>query len=158
MLGLIENHHNPKTDFEKTVQIADHLSASERPDIQREEGNENIWRHKFLSSVLSKVILKSNGGDKLYFRQMPLIKDNYEALIPDLTEYDESQKYNLKDLEKFRNDLRQILSCYETEDDFPTIINLLLTLFEKYLWCVPDFTGSDETDISLFNHSKDVAD
>ncbi len=159
MLGLIENHHKPITNLEKIVQEADHLSASERPELQKEEKEEgqNIWRHKFLSSVLSKVILKSKGGVKRYFRQKPLIKDNYGALIPDLTEYDDKEKYQLRDLEEFRSDLKQILSFYETEDDFPTIVNLLLALFEKYLWCVPDFTGSDETDISLFNHSKDVA-
>ncbi|MBV6479145.1 MAG: hypothetical protein HGGPFJEG_01906 [Ignavibacteria bacterium] len=156
-LGIILNHHSPKTDLEKFAQSADHLSASERPDLQKEEGSENQWRHKFLSSVLSKVILKSEGGKKLYFRQLPLIKDNYEALIPNLTDYDDNQKYKLCDLEQFRIDLRQILSFYESEEDFSTIVNLLLTLMEKYLWCVPDFTGSDETDISLYNHSKDVS-
>ncbi|HMQ68901.1 MAG TPA: type III-A CRISPR-associated protein Cas10/Csm1 [Ignavibacteria bacterium] len=158
-LRIILNHHSPVTNAEKIVQSADHLSASERPDLQKEEkaDGQNIWRHKFLSSVLAKVILKSKGGDKLYFKQLPLIKDNYEALIPSLTDYDENQKYKLSDHEKFRDDLKQIFSFYETEEDFSTIINLLLTLFEKYLWCVPDFTGSDETDISLYNHSKDVS-
>ncbi|MBS1517943.1 MAG: type III-A CRISPR-associated protein Cas10/Csm1 [Bacteroidetes bacterium] len=158
-LGIILNHHSPVTNTEKIVQSADHLSASERPDLQKEEkaDGQNIWRHKFLSSVLAKVILKSKGGEKLYFKQLPLIKNNYETLIPDLTEYDDNQKYKLSDLEKFRDDLKQIFSFYESEEDFSIIVNLLLTLFEKYFWCVPDFTGSDETDISLYNHSKDVS-
>lgn len=155
--GIIENHHKPKTSLEKIVQTADHLSASERPDLQIEEGHENIWRHKFLCSVLSKINIKSTESvNKLYFNQLPLIKENYESLIPNLTESTSGEKYELKDLEKFRNDLRQIFSFYESEEDFSTVVNLLLTLMEKYLWCVPDFTGSDETDISLFNHSKDV--
>lgn len=163
-LGIIENHHSPKTDLEKIVQAADHISASERPELQKEDFNSdepdrNVWRHKYLATVFSKINIKSENETKnLYFEQTPLTKKRYTALIPVLTEYDQNtQKYNLGDLEMFRDDLFQILSFYKDNDDFQTVINLLLVLLEKYLWCIPDFTGSEHTDISLYNHLKDVA-
>jgi CRISPR-associated protein Csm1 len=157
-LNIILNHHSPNNNLEKIVQEADHISASERPELQKEELNENIWKHKFLSSIFYKLQLNPSNTnlDKLYFKQQLLIRENYSCLIPNLTDIDNQFKYNIETLENFRNDLFQILKYYRNCDDFTTIVNLLLILFEKYLWCIPDFTGSEETDISLFNHSKDV--
>ncbi|MCX7878087.1 MAG: type III-A CRISPR-associated protein Cas10/Csm1 [Ignavibacteria bacterium] len=158
-LNIILNHHSPNNDLEKIVQQADHISASERPELQKEESNEDIWKHKFLSSIFSKLKLlpkEEVNNEKLYFKQKVLVKDNYDSIIPNLTSIDDNFKYNLAVLESFRKDLYQILKFYRREEDFATILNLILILFEKYMWCIPDFTGSDETDISLFNHSKDV--
>ncbi len=49
------------------------------------------------------------------------------------------------------------MELYKGEEHFNTVINVLLMIFEKYMWCIPDFTGNKETDISLYNHLKDVA-
>lgn len=155
--GIILNHHKPKTKLEEIVQISDHISASERELLENKENLDEQWEHHFLSSVFCKVNLKSNiPVNTRYFNQKYLIKKNYKDLITESESYKNLLKYSPDDLKNFRNDLEQILSFYESDEDFSTIINLLLVLFEKYLWCLPDFTGNKETDISLFNHSKDV--
>ena len=159
MLGIILNHHKPTTDIEKIVQAADRLSASERELLEaNEEDPERKWENKHLCSVFSKLKLMSSEESKpRYFNHRYLIDKNYEELIPASGSQDSLFSYDSRDLENFRNDLEQILSFYEVEDDFSTIVNLILILFEKYLWCIPDFTGNPQTDISLFNHSKDVS-
>lgn len=159
VFNLILNHHKPKNDLEKIVQSADRLSASERELLEeKEEDSERKWENKHLASVFSKLKLMSSQETKpRYFNHRYLIDKNYEELIPASGSQDSLFSYDNRDLENFRNDLEQILSFYEVEEDFSTIVNLILVLFEKYLWCIPDFTGSPETDISLFNHSKDVS-
>lgn len=159
VFNIILNHHNPKNEIEKIVQSADRLSASERELLEeREEDPEGKWENKHLASVFSKVRLLSEQESKpRYFNHRYLIDKNYEELIPASDSQDVLYSYDSRDLENFRNDLEQILSFYEVEEDFSTIVNLILVLFEKYLWCIPDFTGNSQTDISLFNHSKDVS-
>jgi len=156
---IILYHHNPKNEnkLQGIVKSADHLSASERELLEKKEEPDEQWQHKFLSSIFSKINLNSNqDSNPNYYNQEYLIKKNYKDLIPAFTEYTNLNKYSEGDLNNFRDDLEQILSFYESEEDFSTLINLMLILFEKYLWCIPDFTGSKDTDISLYNHSKDV--
>lgn len=159
VFNIILNHHKPKSDLEKIVQSADRLSASERELLEvNEEDPERKWENKHLASVFSKLkLMSSQGTEPRYFNHRYLIDKNYEELIPASGSQDALTSYDNSDLENFRNDLEQILSFYEVEEDFSTIVNLILVLFEKYLWCIPDFTGNSQTDISLFNHSKDVS-
>lgn len=156
---ILKHHYKNLTDrAESIVQEADHISASERELLEEKENLDDQWEHRYLSSVFCKVNLKSKEPIQTrYFNQKYLIKKNYEDLITESIDYRNLIKYDDEDLKNFRNDLEQILSFYDAEDDFSTIVNLLLILFEKYLWCVPDFTGNKDTDISLFNHSKDVS-
>lgn len=156
---IILNHHRPFNEFEKIVQAADQLSASEREMLEEcEEDPESKWQNKHLTSVFSKIrLLSEKEVPARYFNHKYLIDKNYEELIPASESQDTLYSYDSEDLKSFRNDLEQILSFYESDEDFSTIVNLTLILFEKYLWCIPDFTGNPQTDISLYNHSKDVS-
>jgi len=88
-----------------------------------------------------------------------LTKKDYDVIIPTETIESELKEFAYKesDWNLFLEDLEYVLDIYESDEDFESLINLLLIIFEKYMWCVPDFTGSSETDISLYNHLKDVA-
>jgi len=160
---IILNHHTGKeTDLVKVVKIADHLSASERIKKEEPEPGTSQWEHKLLSSVFSKVRINSNNlTEPLFFNQDYFIEGNHHVLIPNVTENNaQSRKdfgYSINTFADFKDDLKQILKFFNSTNDFSTLINLLIVLFEKYMWCVPDFTGNKYTDISLFNHSKDVA-
>ncbi len=158
---IISTHHNPVNEYAKFCKIADHISASERVEKEENEEGGTDWNNNFLCSLFSKVKLNSIQDPLLrYFKHQQLTKENYNALIP---EYDQDEdkalqhKYSSTDLAEFKAQLSIILNFYKDDSDFNTLINLLLVLFEKWLWCVPDFTGSSKTDISLFNHLKDVA-
>jgi len=163
--GIINDHHSHTNDLlTKICKTADHLSASERVEKEELEEPAAQWQHQFLLSVFSKIrLLNEEELNLRYYKHELLTKKNYKALIPQY----ETKEDALQSGAHYRNqsnifvsfteDLKSILSIYETKEDFNSLINLILILFEKYIWCVPDFTGSPETDISLYNHSKDVA-
>ncbi len=160
LLDVISQHHDRKPVQELTnyLKTADRLSASERVDLDKEDLDDDKWSHKYLLSLFSKLhLLNSNKVDRGYYRQEYLTKKNYRIIIP----RDESNigetGYSDKNWLDFIDDLKSVLTVYEDESDFCSLINALLMLFEKYMWCVPDFTGSAVTDISLYNHSKDVS-
>lgn len=158
---IILTHHNPQNEYTQYCKIADHISASERVEKEENEEGGTDWNNNFLASLFCKIRLNAENKPKLrYFRHQQLTKENYNALIPEYEQNEDKallHKYKEADLIEFKNQLKIILNFYKDNSDFDTLINLLLVLFEKWLWCVPDFTGSSETDISLFNHLKDVA-
>lgn len=141
---IISTHHNPVNEYAKYCKIADHISASERVEKEENEEGGTDWNNNFLCSLFSKVKLNSTQDPSLrYFKHQRLTKENYNALIP---EYDQDEqkalqhKYSSTDLAEFKAQLSIILNFYKDDSDFNTLINLLLVLFEKWLWCVPDFT------------------
>lgn len=158
---IISTHHNPVNEYAKFCKIADRISASERVEKEENEEGGTDWNNNFLCSLFSKIKLNSIQDPPLrYFKHQQLTKENYNALIPEYDQNDNKalqHKYSSSDLAEFKVQLKIILNFYKDDSDFNTLINLLLVLFEKWLLCVPDFTGSSKTDISLFNHLKDVA-
>jgi len=159
--AIISTHHNPKDELTTYCKIADHISASERVEKEENEEGGTDWNNNFLCSLFAKIKLNSETEiNPRYFQHQQLTKKNYNALIP-IYDQNDAKAFNYKytdgHLKEFKNQLRIILSFYQDENDFNTLINLLLVLFEKWLWCIPDFTGNPKTDISLYNHLKDVA-
>ena len=159
--NIIQEHHTRNVKgLTAIVQAADRLSASERVDKEEVEVYRDQWTHKHLSSLFSKVrILSEEKVDPKYYKHKHLSKEQYDVIIPAGSSEDDIKDFSYKesDWNLFKEDLEYVLDTYENEEDFESLINLLLIIFEKYMWCIPDFTGSPETDISLFNHLKDVA-
>lgn len=162
---IVLDHHKPNSsnDLVNLCRFADHLSASERVEKAEAEDIGEQWSHHFLSSVFSKInLLSKEKINPRYYRHELLTKKNYKILIPeylsskDAVESRAHYKNQGNVFENFRSDLKSVLGFYKDENDFESLINLILILFEKYMWCIPDFTGSPETDISLFNHLKDI--
>lgn len=163
---IIAKHHDQTPDgLTSIVQNADRLSASERVEFETNSDGPawtNRWGHVHLASVFGKIQLAADRRlEPRYFGQQVLTRQNFEALVPRALDNEEYTNSDLTFKEHiftaFCSDLEAVLDTFQTEADFSTLVNLLLVLFEKYMWCVPDFTGSSETDISLFNHLKDVA-
>lgn len=161
LINIISEHHNKNAQgLTKIIQIADHLSASERVEKEEVEVYQDQWKHKHLASLFSKIkILKDTSIPPRYYKHKILNKSEHDVIIPTGKSEEEVKEFAYKesDWNFFLEDLEYVLDIYEKEDDFESLINLLLIIFEKYMWCIPDFTGSSETDISLFNHLKDVA-
>ncbi|MCS7052862.1 MAG: HD domain-containing protein, partial [Ignavibacterium sp.] len=161
LLNIVSEHHNKSAHgLTKIIQIADHLSASERVEKEEVEVYQDQWKHKHLASLFSKInLLNDEKISPRYYKHKLLVKNEYDVIIPSGKSEDEISafSYTPKTWDDFLDDLFYTLNTYENERDFNSLINLLLIIFEKYMWCIPDFTGSSETDISLFNHSKDVA-
>ncbi len=160
LIYLVRYHHdrNEKDELLDILKEADHLSASERVEKELDEDKKIVWGYDYLCSLNSKINLNSDYQTPLrFYKHSYLTKKNYDVLIPKEKNNIGDFKYKKSDWFNFIDDFKTIMLFYETEKDFNTLINLLLIVFEKYLWCIPDFTGSEETDISLYNHLKDVA-
>jgi len=160
---IINEHHNKDVDQLTTiVQISDWISAGERiKKYETEKDLDNKWSHKYLSSLFSKINLNSSDKiDPRYYRQEYLINENYNVLIPKFETEDEALKsrnqYTSTNWKEFTEDIKIVFESFNEDNDFDSLINMMLLVFEKYMWCIPDFTGSSETDISLYNHLKDV--
>lgn len=162
---IISDHHKKSSDLSiKACRESDHTSASERVEKSESEEAGNIWSHHFLSSIFAKIsLLSETKTDLRYYKHQLLDKTAYDILIPQYFSEQDAKfdKYTYANqsnvFQKFSQDTKSVLSFYTSTEDFPTLISLILMVFEKYMWCIPDFTGSDQTDISLFNHLKDVA-
>lgn len=160
LVFLVENHHNKnsKDELLEALKEADHLSASERVEAELDNDKKIVWGYDYLTSLNSKIKLNSNEQTPLrFYKHSYLTRKNYSVLIPKEQNDKGNFKYRESDWMNFVDDFKTIMHFYEKEDDFNTLINLLLVVFEKYMWCIPDFTGSEDTDISLYNHLKDVA-
>ncbi|MDY0082877.1 MAG: type III-A CRISPR-associated protein Cas10/Csm1 [Ignavibacteriaceae bacterium] len=161
LINIISEHHNQSAKgLTSIVRKADRLSASERVDKEETAVYQDQWNHKHLVSLFSKIkILSDNKSSLRYYKHSHLTKDQFDVIIPsEATEKDiKEYAYKEYDWNLFKEDLEYVLDIYENDDDFESVVNLLLVIFEKYMWCFPDFTGSSETDISLYNHLKDVA-
>lgn len=159
--NIVAEHHNREaTELTSIVREADRLSASERVDMEETETYQDRWDHKHLTSLFSKInILSSDKIQPRYYKHEHLTKEKFDVIIPTETSESGIKDYAFKafDWNLFREDLEYVLDIHENEEDFESLINLLLIIFEKYMWCIPDFTGSSQTDISLYNHLKDVA-
>ncbi|MBK7380366.1 MAG: type III-A CRISPR-associated protein Cas10/Csm1 [Ignavibacteriales bacterium] len=159
--NIIQEHHTKGVKgLTAITQSADRLSASERVDKEEVETYQDQWKHKHLSSLFSKIkIFSKDKTTARYYKHQTLSKTDYRVIIPSETDEKDIKDFSYKesDWNLFKEDLEYVLDTYENDNDFDSLINLLLIIFEKYMWCIPDFTGSSETDISLYNHLKDVA-
>ncbi len=163
---IISAHHD-KNSIDELVNItrsADHQSANERVGFDKEDDWKDVWSHKYLTSLFSKIYLnydKQRNRKNKYYAHKLLTEKHYKIIIPEYESEEDIKedkpKYPEDTFRNFKEDIKSVLSLYEEESDFTQIINLLLTVIEKYMWCIQDFTGSANTDISLFNHLKDVA-
>lgn len=159
---VIQNHHlkNPSDYLTQIIKEADRLSASERVEKEEVEVYQDQWKNKHLASLFSKIKLLSKKDIEIrYYKHKLLTKRDYDVIIPTETAESDLKEFAYKetDWKSFLEDLEYVLDTYESDYDFESLINLLLIIFEKYMWCIPDFTGSPVTDISLYNHLKDVA-
>lgn len=162
---IVRDHH--QNSYDNLVELCrkgDWLSASERVELAENEEPKDFWQHHFLSSLFSKTrLLNEEPLNLRYYKHNLLTRKDYNAIIPEYETKEDAletsvhyrNQQNIFSL--FTEDFRAVLSIYESDNDFNTLVRLILILLEKYMWCIPDFTGNKDTDISLYNHLKDVS-
>lgn len=154
VLFAIANHHAKELASDKNISD-DHLayivyeadniaSASDRRDIVDEENN--VFNPNVaLSSVFNVVNLKENVNT--YKHKLMTNEKYYGMNFPQLL-----NEASNGDYKKISNDIKDVLSLYNYENDRP---NSLLYAFKNILNYVPSSTNiSQITDISLYEHLK----
>lgn len=141
---LVLYHHNPKNssypDLCKLIQKADHHSSSER--IKRES------KQEVSKTPLISIFSRIDNNKEWYIPLKELTIEN-NSVYP--TSHKEMGGWNLQpdynDLwNKFINEFGEI----KNHNDFETV----LALFKKYTSTIPSAAYVDESDISLYDHSK----
>ena len=150
-------HHKPSNFYEWIVASADRLASGfEREKFTsyenltaEEEKQQFDYKKARLISIFSRIM--SNPNLKYY---------EIKKLSPDIFPIDLTQKQKEeaeREYQNLRDDFENDLNKLNNEGNFNNFYNALLTLFEKYFWCIPSSSFNTLADVSLFDHMKTTA-
>lgn len=165
--NLASYHHSPSTALQTLIQQADWLSSGvDRIKTKDIEDEEKITGYRFrkvrLQSIFGNIALtREKVVDRQYYYNIepfrmdekyifPVTKEN---LAPPLDE-DLNEKYATlwnDFIKEFERGFEQ-----KKHPNFYLLVDALLSLLEKYTWCIPSST-SDLPDISLYDHLRTTA-
>ena len=157
--NLAAFHHNPATKLQEVIQLADCLSSgSERQDDAEASGDRQQYKKTRLHAIFDYLHLddRRNSTQQFCYELNPM-DDNLESCFP--THID---NLNPKEGEKIVSAYGDLWDSFrhKIEDvevrDASAFVTVLLSLLEKYTWCIPSST-MDRPDISLFDHAKTTA-
>ena len=141
-INFAARHHNPSTPYEWIIAEADRLSAG----MDREEADEGGKR---LLSTFTQVFLEKSKNEPAYYDLFPLSPT--KKIFP---QKDFDKPIDYKDLWKeFLKEFRNLPYNQAFHVYFPALVSIL----EKYAWCIPSATYHTLPDISLFDHSFSTA-
>ncbi len=152
-------HHRPNTPLQRIIQQADFLSSGERlkKDAEDEASGRDSYKRIRLHSIFEKVNLGNNPGEPDKYRY------ELNSLAPNKDIFPKpKQDLNPPEGELLIKNYNELWQGFEKEfenlpmNDFNTFLNALVSLLEKYTWCIPSST-MDLPDISLFDHLKTTA-
>lgn len=147
-------HHKPANEpLEQIIHLADQRSAG----ADRIHGEESSGDYK--TARLVSIFDQINLQQELGWGDIPEDKRHYYPLqamthgcFP--TSLKEAQKTSYRDL---YDALVQELSQIPQDLQFTPYLGTLLSLLEKYTWCIPASTYKTMPDISLYDHSTSTA-
>jgi len=153
-------HHKADTLLQVIIQEADRLSAGMdrlEGDIKDEISGRESYKKIRLHSIFERINLGNNPSvlDRYRYELNPLTP--LKNIFPKLKEGLEPPEGQLLDRnydklwKEFIEDFQKL-----PQDDFNTFLNSLISLLERYTWCISSST-QDFPDISLFDHSKSTA-
>jgi len=144
MRTLAARHHVPEDPLDHIISVADRISAgSER--ASRSKDSQTRYYQTPLTSIFSRISLpgkKTNGV--FQYRLSPIDSDDVfpvEGIVHERKDYLRLWSGFIEDAKALRG------------KPLPVFIPALVSLMERYTWCIPSSTSKDdEPDISLFDH------
>lgn len=144
---LVKNAQPSVRPLAYLVSRADNYSSSERGEHTARE-----FRSVPLYSVFDRLNLSENKKEKNLQYNIGIPEG--EMLFPQ-----EISKLDTKELAEhmkgFGNEINRMASVGTS--DFNNALGNLLSILEKYLWCIPSNTQENIPDVSLFDHLKTTA-
>jgi len=158
---LASYHHKPETDskMQEIIQLADCLSSGSDRTKDEECHNDREWYKKArMHSIFDYLHLenKSNKTADYRYELDPLdndVENGFPTHINNLSPK-EGEKV-VSGYAALWDDFKSELEDVATSDIAGFTVTLL-SLLEKYTWCIPSST-MDRPDISLFDHAKTTA-
>lgn len=167
LINLACQHHQPSTEFQALVQLADWWSAgvnrTDASTFEKTVNHDHIdWgtdahKKKPLVSIFDFITNKgepNNDYPNIHYHGFPLasLSINTESnIFPKAIKTAE----NGLSQELYRNHWNQFLNEFELlpTDAFDNFFESLLNLLRKYAWCIPSNTH-DMAHVSLYEHSR----
>ncbi|MBF0551651.1 MAG: type III-A CRISPR-associated protein Cas10/Csm1 [Deltaproteobacteria bacterium] len=154
---LASAHHHPdeRNLEEMSLMIADRLSSTRgRIDHLRSESKAGSKKSR-LASVFDTIELAHHQflPPGSWFHNLAPLGGANESIFP-RKGYPEGESEEYRDIYlKFNNELKD----FDHNRPFALFLDGLISLLEKYTWCVPSSTRNASPDISLFDHSITTA-
>jgi len=150
-------HHRPDAEnlSEQAVMIADRLSSGADRITDEEEESKRGFRESRLVSVFDEI--------EVVKHQFKPPGNSFHALVP--LETGSEKVFPIsgnpagppEDYEKLFPQFLSELKTLETGLAFPFYLEGLISLLEKYTWCIPSSSYKTLPDVSLFDHSLSTA-
>ncbi len=145
-------HHRPdeKSLSEMCLMIADRLSSGSDWIQTGEEESETKFQEARLLSVFDEIELLKHSfapPGRAFHDLVPLEADT-EKIFPSLSSPKESSHTYPDLFSPFLSELKKI----KTDIGFYFYIESLISVLEKYTWCIPSSTYKTMPDVSLFDH------
>lgn len=150
-------HHRPdeKSLPEMALSIADRLSAG-TDRIEDEEAESKIgFRESRLLSIFDEIELANHRFEPPghWFHDLVPLESGSEKILPQAG----SPKGPARDYEVLFTNFLSNLKKISVDVPFPFYIDSLVSLLEKYTWCIPSSAYKTLPDISLFDHAFSTA-
>ncbi len=157
IIDLASMHHAPKTPLQTIIQQAD-LIANGFASEQNDKKSDDSSKASLLHALFEAIDLSESPREQKYFydlQSIDLAPDRQVIFpkmeIPTNGNWRAAFKKNL--FEPFIKQFKNLAS-----HNFYIYFNSMISLLEKYAWCVPtQFADKAVQDVSLFDHSKVVA-
>lgn len=146
---LASAHHKPAGDnlMEQVLSRADRLSAG--MDRVRQEEDAGDYMTARLLSAFSQIRFSENGGGPRKYHALAPIEED-----PFPTDLDEARKTGYPEL---FDTFLEGLGAIPRDMGVRHYLSSLVSLLERYTWCIPSSTYKTEPDISLYDHAVTTA-
>jgi CRISPR-associated protein Csm1 len=152
-------HHNPATKLQEIIRLADRLSSgSDRHEDEESHSDRDWYKKARLHSIFDYLGLEEKKNETAAYRyELDPLDDDCENCFPT-----HQKNLNPKEGEKVVAGYGELWENFRRELDGITTRDAdgfgvaLLSLLEKYTWCIPSST-MDRPDISLFDHVRTTA-
>lgn len=156
--ALAGYHHNPSSPLQKLVQLADCLSSASDRMHDSEDHGRDAYKKERLHSIFEYLRISDDNRPQATHRyELDRLDYGAENLFPSSMENlsppdGKPIVANYADL--WADFIQELQTIKTTEPE--QFIAPLLSLLEKYTWCIPSSTV-DRPDISLYDHARTTA-
>lgn len=159
ILQLAANHHRPlpSNTLQTIIQVADCISAGQDrtgdiKDIETELKREFNYRKQRLRPIFESIFKADYKPTKTWRYSLSPLNLDDTIFCQDYTSEDQELWPEYQQLwDQFVAEFAKLPT-----NAFPTYLESLLSLLQKYTWCIPSSTN-DSPDISLYDHLRSTA-
>lgn len=154
----VAKHHRPMTENDRILQRADRLSGAEGDSGEGNEAADAMARPLQLLSVFS--VLARGDGSSPALKYLPLASLGLEGdrlFAGEAMATEAAATAYGKLWTQFEEEAITLGAAHAQEGDFASYLEGLLSLMQRYTWCIPASDFGSQPDVSLYDHARTTA-